>query len=295
MKPLPSDAPVELVVGADSTIGGELLRSLKADGRPALGTSRRPGRPGMYLDLADPPQRWQGPPVAVAYLCAAVTRLDDCQRDPQGTARVNVAGTLHLAQLLASQGASLVFLSTNHVFDGARPFRRIDEEVSPLNEYGRQKAEAERCLRMLGQTAILRLTKVLGGPNPLFAGWARSLVRGERIRPFHDLVVAPVPLHCVCSVLRQLGAEQRSGIWHLSGDRDLSYAEAAFLGASVLGANSKLIEPTAMRSQPHAEQSPRYTTLDVSPLPQALGVNVPDVTTTVREAFRLQAPAVAAA
>ena len=37
------------------------------------------------------------------------------------------------------------------------------------------------------------------------------------------------------------------------------------------------------------------TELDVSPLPQVLGVTVPDVTTTVREAFRLLAPAVAAA
>ncbi len=233
--------------------------------------------------------------MSVAYLCAGVTRLDDCQRDPHGTAGVNVAGTMQLAQLLAAQGAFIVFLSTNHVFDGTRPFRRIEEPVSPLNEYGRQKAEGERCLGLLGRTAILRLTKVLGGPNPLFAGWARSLVRGERIRPFHDLVMAPVPLHSVCRVLRQLGAEQRCGIWHLSGDRDISYAEAAFLGAKVLGANAKLIEPTAMRALPRTEQLPRFTTLDVSPLPEMLAETIPDVTMTIREAFRALAPAVAAA
>src|SRR5437016_3263455 len=136
---------VELVVGADGMIGGALLRRLHAAGRPALGTSRRPdaGQGLMSLDLAAPPDKWDGPLVAVAYVCAAVTRLEACRRDPHGAARVNVDGTVRLARLLAGQGAFVVFLSTNHVFDGTRPYRPPHEATCPLNEYGRQKAMAE--------------------------------------------------------------------------------------------------------------------------------------------------------
>lgn len=288
MTPQPSGTPVALVIGADSMIGGELLRRLQAAGRPARGTSRKNVGPNLYLDLAAPPERWEGPAVSVAYFCAAITQLGPCKKDPEGTRKINVEGTLHLARLLANQGAFLVFLSTNLVFDGTRPYRRIDEPTLPQNEYGRQKAEAERGILKLGQAAILRLTKVFRGSYPLFAGWADKLLQGQQTKAFEDMVLAPVPRSCVCTVLEKLGDSRREGIWHLSGDRDISYAEAATLGASVLGVSERLVEAVPMRSVlPNDEPPPRYTTLDVSPLPEELGVTIPTVTETVLEAFRM--------
>jgi dTDP-4-dehydrorhamnose reductase len=283
---------VELVVGADSAIGAALLRRLQAAGRPVVGTSRRPDRDRTlhYLDLAAVPETWTGPDVSVAYLCAALARVEDCRRDPVGSARVNVIGITRLAEQLAATGAFVVFLSTNHVFDGTRPGRKIDEATSPANEYGRQKAEAERRLPALPGAAVMRLTKVLAEPNPLFAGWLADLVQGRRIHPFSDMVMAPVPLDTVVSALTRLGEVRRAGIWHLSGERDVSYAEAALWGARIIGAEASLIEPvTTKMALPNAEAPARHTTLDVGPLTALLGVTVPDVVTTVCDAFRSQA------
>jgi hypothetical protein len=67
----------------------------------------------------------------------------------------------------------------------------------------------------------------------------------------------------------------------------MTYAEAAELGARVLGADLRLIEPVATRSViPNAEGPVQHTTLDVKPLPHLLGVNVPEVVTSVCSAFR---------
>jgi dTDP-4-dehydrorhamnose reductase len=279
----------ELVVGADSAIGAALLRRLQADGRPVVGTSRRPNRDRtcQYLDLAEVPEVWAGPDVSVVYLCAALARLEDCRRDPLGSAHVNVTGTVRLAEQLTARGAFVVFLSTNHVFDGTRPHRKIDEPTSPCNEYGRQKAEAERRLLQLPGVAVVRLTKVLGEANPLFAGWLAGLAQGRRIQPFCDMVMAPVPLETVTAVLQRLGERRRAGVWHLSGERDVSYAEAARWGARVIGADAGLIEPVTTRlALPSAEEPARHTTLDIDLLPELLGVAVPDVATSVCDAFR---------
>src|SRR5437879_2771644 len=69
----------ELVVGSDSLIGGALVRSLRAGGRRVFSTTRRPfgvGTDTLHLDLANVPTKWNGPPVAVAYLTAGITRLE---------------------------------------------------------------------------------------------------------------------------------------------------------------------------------------------------------------------------
>ena len=283
-------SPVELVVGADSGIGAALLRRLQASGRPVVGTSRRPGRDRAlnYLDLAEVPESWTGPDVSVAYLCAAIARIEDCRRDPVGSALVNVAGITRLAEQLGSARSDGRFsVHESRVRRDCRPSRKIDEPTSPANEYGRQKAEAERRILAIQGAAVVRLTKVLGEDNPLFAGWLTDLARGRAIHPFSDMVMAPVPLDTVVTALQRLGESRRAGVWHLSGERDMTYAEAAQWGARVIGADRTLIEPVTMQSVLTAGEVPaRHTTLDRGPLSELLGVAVPDVATSVCDAFR---------
>jgi dTDP-4-dehydrorhamnose reductase len=280
-----SESAVELVVGADGMIGSALLRGLGSAGRRVLGTSRRrEASAGMrFLDLYDPPRIWDGPPVRVAYLCAGMSGLDACRRDPVTSTRVNVDSTCRLAKALAAAGAFVVYLSTNHVFDGSAPYRRPDESTCPVTEYGRQKAAAERGILELGESAaVVRLTKVFGAKVALFAGWVSALRRGERIRPFEDMRLAPIPVGCVVDMLERLGDQRRSEIYHLSGNRDITYAEAARLIADRLDIDGELIDPVAARAaDPSAEPPLRNTTLDMLGVPERLGVVVPDVKETI--------------
>lgn len=287
MKHSTSNPPVELVVGADSTIGGALVRQLAASRRPALGTSRRAEATHfLALDLGDLPAEWTGPRVAVAYLCAGVTRLDACQLDPHGTSHINVAGNLALARQLVDQGAFVVFLSTSLVFDGTRAYRRTGERTCPFNEYGRQKAAVEQRLSELGDNvAALRLTKVLAADNALLAGWARSLSAGQPVRAFDDMVMAPLPVDCVAAALANLGQARLSGIWHLGGQRDMTYADAARLGAQLLGVASELVQAVPTCSV-LADPPPRHTTLDCELLPERLNLSIPDGAATVLNVFR---------
>jgi len=291
---------VELVVGADSMIGSALLRTLRASGRRVLGTSRRHANPGAemhYLDLGAAPERWDGPRVSVAYLCAAVARLDACRRDPAASARVNIDGTCRLARALAAAGAFVLYLSTNQVFDGTLPYRRPDEGPCPLSEYGRQKAAAERRILDLGEkAAVLRLTKVFSDDIPLFAGWTSALRRGERIRPFADMWMAPLPVASVTAALASLGGQRRPGIFHLSGEYDISYAQAARLAAQLLGADQALIEPIATRqADPAADLPPRHTTLDMAGLPATLRKALPALGATLRATLAASAGLTASA
>ena len=174
-------------------------------------------------------------------LCAAVTKLADCEEYPETTRKINVEATHALANFLSLQGSHLLLLSTHHVFDGARPSRKVTEQVCPINEYGRQKAEAERLILQMPRSTVLRLTKVIYPDLPLLKLWESSLQAGQPIEAFSDMNIAPISLEEVVQRIDQLVRNQETGIFHLSGERDVSYYEFAQRIALNLNSNIELV------------------------------------------------------
>jgi dTDP-4-dehydrorhamnose reductase len=266
-----------LVVGADGGIGRPLLSRLRADGRPAVGTTRRAGGDGLHLDLAADPASWHLPDrISVAYLCAAVTSIDACRRDPAGTRVVNVDRTLTLAARLWDRGAHLVFLSTNQVFDGAVPFRSEADGTCPLTEYGRQKAEVETALLAAGDATVVRFTKVVPPDWPLLRSWRDALARGETVEAFGDMALSPVPLGFAVEALARIGATRPGGVFHVSGAADQTYAGLARQLAVAVGADPGLVRETscAARGIP-PEAAPAHTALSTDRMRAELGLDAP--------------------
>jgi dTDP-4-dehydrorhamnose reductase len=275
-----------LIVGGDSEIGAVAYRAMKAQGLSVAATTRRgdrvaPDRP--FLDLAAPLDDWAPPPGTQAVcLCAAIARLAACADDPIGSAHVNVVQTQALAEKLLARGIAVLFLSTNQVFDGRTPHERADAPHSPVSEYGRQKARAEKALlRQLengAPVAILRLAKVVSDTLPLIGGWIDDLTANKQIRAFSDMTLAPTPTDLVCTAISALLQDRARGIFQLTGPRDVTYADIGRFLADFLGADPSLVSEASARSAGLPEgATPPYTTLDSSLLRVHYGLVVSDV------------------
>ena len=275
-----------LIVGGDSEIGAAAYRAMKAQGVAVAATTRRsdrvaPDRP--FLDLAAPLGDWAPPPGTQAVcLCAAIARLATCAGDPEGSAHINVAQILALAEKLLARGIAVLFLSTNQVFDGRTPHERAEAPHSPVSEYGRQKARAEAALlRQLDDGApvvVLRLAKVMSDTMPLIGDWIKDLAAAKPIRVFDDLALAPTPTDLVCTAIIALLQDRARGIFQLTGPRDVTYADIAGFLAAYLGADQKLVNQTSARDAGLPEgAAPLHTTLDSTLLRVHYGLEVPDV------------------
>jgi dTDP-4-dehydrorhamnose reductase len=273
-----------LVVGADGMIGRALWRRFTDAGRRVVRTTLR-GEPGATaLDLSCDAGTWRPPcAIDVAYLCAAETSIDACRRHPAESHAVNVTGALALARALVAAGARVVFLSTNQVFDGSAPWQRPHAPYAPRTEYGRQKAEAEReILGLGGRALVVRFTKVLGPRAPLLWRWAGALRAGEAIRPFSDMVMAPVPLAFAVEALHRVGLAETPGVVQVSGSEDVTYEAAARRVALRVGASHDLLRPVStVESGVSFEHVPAHTTLDAAQLRDEWGLAPPDVWATI--------------
>jgi dTDP-4-dehydrorhamnose reductase len=279
-----------LLVGGDSEIGTATHRYLQARAIASAATTRRQERVAAdrpFLDLAASLDNWE-PPAGITAACffAAIARIAACDADPQGSAHVNVTQTVALADRLLARGISVVFLSTNQVFDGTVGNVAPDAPHSPITEYGRQKARAEDAFKArMDQgkpAAILRLAKIISPDMPLLRGWIDTLAAGKEIRAFRDMTMAPAETEMVAAAIAALMNDAARGIFQLTGPRDVSYADIGRYLATKLDADPKLvIEGNTADAGLPAGTSRMHTTLDSTKLRDAYGIAVPDMTKIV--------------
>lgn len=229
------------IIGADSYFGQYLLRTLQQH-QQQLGvqfdfhlTSRRqtlisrtaqPHVHWHFLDLANP-VTWQLPTTDVAFVFAALTGIADCERQPALATRLNLDAPEQLIQKMISKGTFCVLPSTNQVFDCTSAHILFDANYAPCSFYGELKAQLEQRLLALQspKIAIVRPGKVIGPKFALFTRWLSQLKQGEVVSAFTDHRCAPVALQSLTELFMRIAITQISGIYQLSGEQDVSYAQ----------------------------------------------------------------------
>lgn len=283
-----------MVIGGDGFLGRSIAETLKKSGKRVITTSRRKQNLSdscIYLNLTEDFSSWQAPKyVDVAFFCAAVTSIEQCRIHSVETRIVNVENTIKLADKLARKGISIIFPSTNLVFDGQSPNRKTDDPVSPRVEYGRQKAATEAGLMDLRQNiSIVRFTKLLGPQTPLINNWLEQLKNKIVIHPFCDMVLAPVTIDFASKVMVEIADSKSFGVWQVSAKKDITYEELARYIARKIGVSQRYVQPIrAHDSELRLESIPEHTTLDTSRIENELKLSPPDVWDTIDSLFGLK-------
>ncbi|MCR4296621.1 MAG: SDR family oxidoreductase, partial [Elusimicrobia bacterium] len=138
-----------MVIGGTGLVGNALLRTwTERDAEVAAATYHcHPSGGFLQLDMQDEEKvrtflKAHRP--AVVAVPAANPFVDYCELHPEETRRINVDGTLNVARACRELDARMIFYSSDYVFDGLKGSYTEEDAPCPINEYGRQKAEAER-------------------------------------------------------------------------------------------------------------------------------------------------------
>ena len=99
--------------------------------------------------------------------CCGVTDTDLCEKEPEHAYRVNALGARNLSIVARKNGAKIVQLSTDDVFDGKskKPYTEFDD-TNPLTVYGSSKRAGENYVKeFTHKHFILRSNWVYGNGN----------------------------------------------------------------------------------------------------------------------------------
>jgi len=130
-----------LVTGAGGMLGRDVVLAAANAGHEVVGLGR------LELDVTSAEAvtakfELERPDVAIN--CAAWTDVDGAEEAEEAAMAVNGQGAGNVAAAAAAVGASVVYVSSDYVFDGAKadPYVETDQPA-PLSAYGRTKLAGE--------------------------------------------------------------------------------------------------------------------------------------------------------
>lgn len=130
-----------LVAGAAGMLGRDVMLAADNAGHDVVGFGH------TELDVTDAGAveakiRLERPDVVID--CAAWTDVDRAEEAEEGALEVNGAGAGTVSGAAAEVGASVVYVSSDYVFDGAKASPYVEsDETAPLSAYGRSKLAGE--------------------------------------------------------------------------------------------------------------------------------------------------------
>lgn len=200
----------------------------------------------------------------VVYNCAAWTDVDGCELDATRAFEANARGPQILAAESRRSGASLVTISTDYVFDGARDgFYTQRDDPAPMSVYGAAKLEGERRAQAANaRTIIVRSGWIFGSGGRNFLSRVIELAHGGApLKAIHDAYGTPTYAKDLALRLRELAERDLPGIYHVvNGGAGASYEEFTRAAVAAAGLEAK-IESVSMDDLERPAPRPRNSRL----------------------------------
>lgn len=251
-----------LITGATGTLGSAFARMCEQRNLAYRVLTRK------EMDIADPSS------VAQAIECyqpwavinaGGYVRVDDAESAHQLCFRENTLGPSILAAACAMHDVQLLNFSSDLVFDGRKFAPYIESDpVSPLNIYGKSKADAEeKVLRVYPRSLMVR-TSAFFGPwdEANFVTQALNrLSQGESFSAASDVIVSPTFVPDLVRTCLDLLIDKEHGIWHLTNATPVTWAEFAYKAAEMAGISTENLQPLPSAELTYVASRPGYSAL----------------------------------
>lgn len=249
-----------LVVGAGGMLGTDMVQAFGQAGHQVSA----PDRAAFDLTDADACQaRVAGHEVVLN--CAAWTDVDGAESQEAQAYSINATGAGNLARACATQGARLVQISTDYVFDGtaSTPYDE-DAPLTPVSAYGRTKAAGEQAVRAkLADAYVVRTAWLYGAAGGNFvATMARLAASHESVSVVADQRGQPTwtgdVARAVCSLVES-GAPP--GTYHATSAGTATWYDLAREVFAGIGLDPGRVRPTTTAAFPRPAPRPAYSVL----------------------------------
>lgn len=210
---------------------------------------------------------------------AAYTAVDAAESDAESAMAVNAAGAQNIGRAAKTNGAQVLHISTDYVFDGeaTRPYLP-DDTPAPVNVYGESKLAGELALRdACAEHVIVRTSWVYSDEGKNFVKtMLRAADQKTELKVVNDQVGCPTSSQDLAQALlcaaNLMVKSYVSGTYHFCNGGQATWFDFANAIFGLRHSDPPSVIPVSTADFPTAARRPRWSVLDTSSFQLAFGV-----------------------
>lgn len=221
------------VIGANGQLGSDICNVFKRQGEEVIALTHD------FIEVSDFDSvstvlRQASPNMVIN--TAAMHNVEACESDPQKSFLVNGIGAMNLAKVSNEVKYTLIHISTDYVFDGAKKAPYVESDCpNPLNVYGNTKLAGEFFVRNIAEKYFIFRVSGLYGVNPCRAKGGLNFVslmlklakERDEVRVVDDEVLTPTYTNDIAHQIFHVAKCNDYGIFHLTAQDCCSWYEFA--------------------------------------------------------------------
>ena len=251
-----------MITGANGQLGTELRYLLDEQGLSYDAFD------AQEMDITDPQavnERFNTCQPKMVFHCAAFTAVDPAEDEKKELNwLVNETGTKNVAAAAQRINATLVYISTDYVFDGNKQEEyEVDDLTNPKNEYGKAKLAGEQAVKeIMDKYYIIRTSWVFGkyGHNFVYTMLRLAETHSE-LTVVDDQIGRPTWTRTLADFM--LYAVQHRipyGTYQLSNDGSCSWYDFA---SAILQDKDVKVKPVTSAEYPQKAYRPRHSIMSL--------------------------------
>jgi len=286
--------PRVLVTGSSGMLGTDLARELKTEyeviGADVVSNPKSAVHRFYKADISDGKSIAalfdKVKPVIVIH-AAAWADVDGCELDSKKAYLINTEGTNNVALACKKIGATLIYISTDFVFDGRKKkLYKENDRTNPLNTYADSKLKGEaKVKKTLKKYFILRSSWLYGKYGKNFVDTIVGKAKKVRIlKVVDDQVGSPTYTIDLARAIHALmdKACEDYGVYHISNSGNISWYEYAKTVLKLAGIKAK-VTPISSGELNRPAKRPAMSVMDSSKFESVTGYKMRGWKSALRE------------
>lgn len=249
-----------LITGANGMLGQDLCPMLEDEGYDVIEADIH-NLDITDLDIVKKVLNIELPNIVIH--CAAYTNVDKAEEDFDTAKKINVTGTENLAKCCGELGITLVYISTDYVFNGEKnePYEPSDKP-DPLNNYGITKYLGEEAVKKYcSKYYIARTSWLYGIHGKNFVETMLSLADKPELKVVDDQIGCPTWTVELANGILNIIDKEPYGIYHICGSGSTSWFGFAKEVFKLAGLEVNLM-PCMTEDFPRPAKRPKYSVMN---------------------------------
>src|SRR5574344_1230788 len=165
----------------------------------------------------------------IVYHCNDYTAVDKAEEDKKSCYDINVTGTKNIADNCLKHNSTMVYISTDYVFDGTKEgYYEIYDKPNPMNVYGETKWLGEKETERVEKHYIVRISWVFGLHGKNFVKTMLNLgTTHKELNVVDDQIGSPTYTRDLANTLLEIVNSDEYGIYHATNSGICSWADLA--------------------------------------------------------------------